>query len=103
RREVVGNNGGAVMAAKMNVHEGVIRPSLVDELEQFRAQNGRVSSYYLNLNRTRDGAGEDRSKGGNDTGTSEDDGQAARRELKDTLARERKRIEQLDVPHEARQ
>ena len=62
-----------------------------------------MSSYYLNLNRTRDGAGEDRSKGGNDKGTSEDDGQAARRELKDTLARERKRIEQLDVPHKARQ
>jgi hypothetical protein len=91
------------MAAKMNVHEGVIRPSLVDELEQFRAQDGRVSSYYLNLNRTRDGAGEDRSKGGNDKGTNEDDGQAARRELKDTLDRERKRIEQLDVPHVARQ
>ena len=91
------------MAAKMNVHEGVIRPSLVDELEKFRAEDGRVSSYYLNLNRMRDGAGEDRSKRGNDKGTSEDDGQAARRELKDTLARERKRIEQLDVPHEVRQ
>ena len=46
------------MAAKMNVHEGVIRPSLVEELEKFRTPDGRVSSYYLNLNRTRDGAGE---------------------------------------------
>ena len=37
------------MAAKMGVHEGVIRPSLVQELEKYRAPDGRVSSYYLNL------------------------------------------------------
>ena len=30
RRNVVENEGGGVMAAKMDVHEGVIRPSLVD-------------------------------------------------------------------------
>ena len=41
--------GGRVMAAKLGVHEGVIRPSLVQELEQYRRPDGRVSSYYLNL------------------------------------------------------
>ena len=30
--------GGRVMAAKLGVHEGVIRPSLVQELEQYRAR-----------------------------------------------------------------
>ena len=40
------------MAAKMSVHEGVIRPSLVQELETIPRPDGRVSSYYLNLNRT---------------------------------------------------
>ena len=78
------------MAAKMSVHEGVIRPSLVAELEGFRAPEGRVSSYYLNLNRARD-----------DESTSS--GLAVRRDLKSTLRRERERIERPDVPHAARQ
>ena len=37
------------MARSIAVHEGVIRPSLVAELETFRSPDGRVSSYYLNL------------------------------------------------------
>ena len=57
------------MAAKMGVHEGVIRPSLVQELEQFRAPDGRVSSYYLNLAGRREGqTARPRSKGGHDQG-----------------------------------
>jgi peptide subunit release factor 1 (eRF1) len=91
------------MAAKMRIHEGVIRPGLVEELGSFRAPpGGRVTSYYLNLNRARDGGGEDRSNGRDDEGKSGDDDRVARRNLKDTLARERKRIEQRELPHEAR-
>ena len=74
------------MAAKMNVHEGVIGPSLVDELERFRAQDGRVSSYYLDLD----------PRGRSDTA-------AIRVALKDELAREARRIEGQDVPHDVRQ
>ena len=35
--------------AGLRVHEGIIRPSLVNELESFQALGKRVSSYYLDL------------------------------------------------------
>ncbi len=73
------------MAKSIAIHEGVIRPSLVAELEAFRAPGGRVSSYYLNL---------DPRCWGNADGV--------RRALKNTLARERKRIDRLDATHEVR-
>ena len=58
----------------------MIRPGLVAELESFRAPDRRVSSYYLNLNPQPPGNGE-----------------AVRIALKNALAQERERIDQLDV------
>jgi hypothetical protein len=45
------NKGDDLMGKSIKVHEGVIRPNLVAELEAFRPPegDGRVSSYYLNL------------------------------------------------------
>ena len=37
------------VAKPIALHEGVIRPALIAELESFRAPGGRVSSYYVNL------------------------------------------------------
>ncbi len=74
------------MAKSIAIHEGVIRPSLVAELEAFRVPDGRVSSYYLNL--------DPRLRGNAD---------GVRVALKNTLARERERIDRLDAPHEVRQ
>ncbi|MGZ3353559.1 MAG: baeRF10 domain-containing protein [Isosphaeraceae bacterium] len=84
-REGGENNGDEIMAKSIAIHEGVIQPSLVAELEAFRAPGGRVSSYYLNL---------DPRCWGNADGV--------RRALKNTLARERKRIDRLDATHEVR-
>src|SRR6184192_17765 len=60
------------MANTIAVHEGVIGPGLVAELEAFRAPDRRVSSYYLNLDPRRWGDAED-----------------IRCALKETLSRER--------------
>jgi peptide chain release factor subunit 1 len=68
------------MANAIALHEGVIRPGRGGELESFRAPDRRVSSYYLDLGPQRPGNGE-----------------ATLRALKNALARERKRIDQLDV------
>jgi hypothetical protein len=73
------------MLKAVALHEGVIRPRLVEELESFRAPDRLVSSYYLDLNPPRQGNGD-----------------ALRIYLKDLLARERERIEQLAVPAEVR-
>jgi len=73
------------MAESIAVHEGVIRPSLVAELESSRAADRRVSSYYLNLDLRRWGNAE-----------------AVRIAVKDALKLERDRIEQMDAPHEVR-
>jgi len=67
------------MANALTLVEGVIRPSLTAELDSFRAANHRVSSYYLNLRPP-----------------SEANGEAARIALKNALARERERIDQLE-------
>ena len=37
------------MINKLHLHDGTIRPSLVAELEAYRSPQGRVSSYYLNI------------------------------------------------------
>ena len=37
------------MTTKVATHEGVLRPALLRELEEFRCPGRRVSSYYLNL------------------------------------------------------
>jgi peptide subunit release factor 1 (eRF1) len=69
------------MARAIAVHEGVIRRGLMAELEAFRAAGRQVSSYYLDLSLRRWG-----------------DREAVRMALKNSLARERERIDQLDVP-----
>jgi peptide subunit release factor 1 (eRF1) len=68
------------MLTKLYVHEGTIRPSLVAELEAFRAPERRVSSYYLDLN--------SRYRGNTE---------AMRQAVKDALAKHRERLDQLDV------
>jgi peptide chain release factor subunit 1 len=76
------------MGKSIKVHEGVIRPSLVAELEAFRPPegDGRVSSYYLNLDPRPHGNAE-----------------SARAALKETLARARKQIDQREARHAVRQ
>lgn len=74
------------MAKAISLVEGVIRPSLVAELEAFRAPDRRASSYYLDLDARRRG-----------------DAGAVRRDLRTALARERERIGSLEVSHDARQ
>jgi peptide chain release factor subunit 1 len=71
---------------RIEVHDDVIRPSLVAELEAFRAADLRVSSYYLNI---------DPKHWGNNL-------EALRRSLKKTLDHERARIEKMDWPHNVR-
>jgi peptide chain release factor subunit 1 len=74
------------MANALALHEGVIRPRLVEELESFRAPDRLVSSYYLDLNPPRQGNGD-----------------VLRIHLKDLLTEERERIDQLDVRPAVRQ
>ena len=74
------------MAGRISVHEGVIRPGLVSELETFRAAEGLVGSYYLNL-----GSGQP------------SQAEQVRIALKDTMARQEKRIDELKLPHAVRQ
>ena len=90
------------MAAKLGVHEGVIRPSLVQELEQYRAPDGRVSSYYLNLATPR-GSHAEAEGSGPDQGPSDARERSSRHDLQGTLRRERERIERLELPHATRQ
>src|SRR5260370_4680824 len=78
RRAVV-NRGGEIMAKALALHEGVIRPGLVAELEAFRAPGRRVSSYYLDL---------DPGPGANV--------EAARLAVKVALAKDRERLEELE-------
>jgi hypothetical protein len=68
------------MVTKLRVHEGTIRPSLVAELEAFRAPEQRVSSYYLDLDPRHWGNPE-----------------ALRIALKNALAKHRERLDKLDV------
>jgi peptide subunit release factor 1 (eRF1) len=73
------------MFHKVALHEGVIRPSMVAELEAFRASEGRVSSYYLDLDPQR-WAGTD----------------GVRIAVEDAMARARAQIDELDPPHAVR-
>jgi peptide subunit release factor 1 (eRF1) len=68
------------MIAKLQVHEGTIRPSLVAEVEAFRAPERWVSSYYLDLDSRHPGNTE-----------------VTRQAVKKTLAKQRERLDQLDV------
>lgn len=74
------------MSGMIEVHRGVIRPSLIAELESFHAPDQRVSSYYLDVAVRR---------GGNPEET--------RAALEKPLARERAQIGQLDASHAVRQ
>jgi peptide subunit release factor 1 (eRF1) len=73
------------MHKRIELHDGVIRPQLVAELEASRPTAGRVSSYYLDLNPG-----------------PRSDLEAARIAVKNALAEDRQRIEQLDLPHDVR-
>ena len=64
----------------------LIRPSLVSELESFHAPGQLLTSHYLDLKTSSRGELEE-----------------AHRDLKNTLARERKRIDQLAAPRGERQ
>lgn len=74
------------MASKLRIHEGIVRPSLVAELEAFRAPERRVSSYYLDLDSRHWGNSE-----------------AVRLGVKNALAKHRERLDQLDVRPALRQ
>jgi hypothetical protein len=75
------------MGKTLAIHEGVIRRSLVAELEAFRPPaGGLVSSYYLDLSLHRQGNRD-----------------ALRILLKEVLGREREQIDQLDVSRAVRQ
>jgi peptide chain release factor subunit 1 len=65
---------------KLHVHEGVLRAGLLAELEAFRAPEQRVSSYYLPLDGRYDG-----------------DSEAARLVVKNALAQQRERLQELNV------
>jgi peptide chain release factor subunit 1 len=69
------------MARELRLHEGTLRPSLVKELEVFRAAGQRVSSYYLDLH----------GHHGNDV-------EVAKLTVKNAMATQRKRLEQLELP-----
>ena len=68
------------MTTRLRLHETTIRPSLMAELEAFRAPGQRISSYYLNLGGSR----------GNDV-------EAAKLAVKNALAAQRERLNQLDL------
>jgi peptide subunit release factor 1 (eRF1) len=74
------------MSKTIELYQGVIRPSLIVELESFNSPDQRVSSYYLDVDPRRAGSH-----------------QEALDALRKNLARERERIDQIDVGHEARQ
>ncbi|HEY2154153.1 MAG TPA: hypothetical protein VGH33_00890, partial [Isosphaeraceae bacterium] len=74
------------MSDSIAVHQGVIRPSLLAELESFRAPDLWVSSYYLDVDPRHTGSIK-----------------AARGTLEHTLERERGRLNSMDVGHAARQ
>ena len=74
------------MINKLHLHEGTIRPSLVAELEAYRSPQGRVSSYYLNIDPHRWG-----------------DTEAIRIAIKDTLKKHREQMDKVDMPHAVRQ
>jgi hypothetical protein len=74
------------MAKAIALHEGVIHPGLVAELEAFRAPDRRVSSYYLDLDPRHSGSTE-----------------ALRLAVKNAMARHRERIDQLGLGHAPRQ
>jgi len=75
------------MVAKLRVHEGTIRPSLVKEMERFQApEQQRVSSYYLDIDPQHWGGPK-----------------AARIALKDAMKKHRERLDQLEVGHDMRQ
>ena len=74
------------MINKLHLHDGTIRPSLVAELEAYRSPQGRVSSYYLNIDPHRWGNTE-----------------AIKIAIKDTLKEHREQIDKVDLPHAVRQ
>ena len=74
------------MSHRIDIHDGVIRPSLVAELEAFRTPGLRVSSYYLNIDPKHCGSNLEE----------------LRRSLKKTLDHQRARIEKMDWPHDVR-
>lgn len=74
------------MTTKLRLHEATIRPSLVAELEAFRAPGQHVSSYYLDLG-----------------GSAGADAEAAKLAVKNTLATQRERLDQPELPHAVRQ
>jgi peptide subunit release factor 1 (eRF1) len=74
------------MSKSIAVYRGVIRPSLLAELESFHSPGQRVSSYYLDLDTQCFGSTK-----------------AAREALEKTLARERGQIERMEVDHAVRQ
>ena len=74
------------MSITIDVHQGIVRPSLLAELESFHAPDQRVSRYYLDLDPRRSGSPK-----------------AVREVLEKTLARERGQIAQLDLGHAVRQ
>ena len=81
-----GDDGRKTRSRTIDVHQGIIRPSLLAELESFHAPDQRVSSYYLDLDPRRSGSPK-----------------AVREVLEKTLARERGQIAQLDLGHAVRQ
>jgi peptide subunit release factor 1 (eRF1) len=74
------------MSQFIAVHQGVIRSSLLEELESFHAPGQRVSSYYLDLDPRRWG-----------------NSRAVREALENTLDQDRRQIDRLDASHEVRQ
>ena len=70
------------MLKAIALHEGVIRPSLVEELQSFRAPGRLVSSYYLDL--------DPRYWGGTE---------AVRVAVKNTTEGHRERLKQLEAEH----
>jgi peptide subunit release factor 1 (eRF1) len=68
------------MTTQLRIHESTIRPSLVAELESFQAPGQRVSSYYLDV--------------GGGFGS---DAETAKLVVKNTLAAQRERLDQLDL------
>jgi peptide subunit release factor 1 (eRF1) len=80
------DDGVGNMSEQIEIHRGVIRPSLIAELESFHAPGQRVSSYYLDVPLPRGG-----------------DLKEARAALLRALARERREIDRLDATHAVRQ